>query len=119
MKNHLRSDGFIAFEIRNPNLKWKDQWNYEIELNSPYGKVIESRQFLEMHKEIMKFELKYQFPNKELISTSEIRFWSAVEIEKLALRSGLQVEKLMGDWGYEELKPNISKEMVFFLRQKA
>lgn len=116
MQKHLRPDGLIAFESRNPNLDWASRWNYEIKLNAPVGEVIESRHFLSWSGRRMSFELRYQFPDEKLISHSQLRFWSAKEIERHLSEAGLRIERLMGDWEFGDFKENSTEEMVFIAR---
>lgn len=116
IKSHLKPTGLFAFETRNPSLDWASKWNYEMTLDTPWGSVIESRRFLSWEQNRMIFELKYTFSDEEFVSTSELRFWNKTEIEERASNSGLYVERVMGDWNFEDLKDGSSKEMVFFIR---
>ena len=119
MATHLKPSGLIAFETRNPSLDWKDQWDYDVELKTPEGSVFESRRCLHWDRIHLRFELRYRFPHEELISQSELRFWSPEEIEAQLTEAGLYVERLMGDWNYADLNRKFAKEMIFFLRKKA
>ncbi len=116
MRTHLKRDGLIAFESRNPNLDWAARWNYEMKLDTPDGEVVESRKFLNWSGSRMSFELYYQFSDEKLVSSSELRFWSAKEIEKHLSEAGLCIERLMGDWELGEFKKDSTEEMVFFVR---
>lgn len=116
MRTHLKPDGLIAFESRNPRLDWAARWNYEMKLSTPEGEVVESRKFLKWSGSRMSFELCYRFPDEKLISSSELRFWSAQEIEKHLSEAGLRIERLMGDWDLGEFNEESTEEMVFFVR---
>ena len=117
MRTHLKPNGLIAFESRNPNLDWASRWNYEVKLDTPDGVVTESRQFLRWSENQMTFELRYQFPDEELVSTSHLRFWSPKEIEHHLMEANLRVDRIMGDWEYGDFKENSTEEMVFFVRE--
>lgn len=119
IKSHLKPTGLFAFETRNPELDWPSKWNYEMILNTPWGSVAESRRFLSWSDNKMKFELKYKFPDEDLVSMSEIRFWNKDEIEKCVTNCGLYIERVMGDWEFEDLNEVSSKEMVFFIRPQS
>lgn len=116
MRTHLKPDGLIAFESRNPNLDWAARWNYEMKLSTPNGEVVESRKFLSWSGSRMSFELCYQFPDEKLVSSSQLRFWSAQEIEKHLAAAGLRIERLMGDWKLGDFMETSTEEMVFFIR---
>lgn len=116
MKVHLKPDGMIAFETRNPKLDWAIRWNYKIKLNTPEGEVIESRHFLNWSGNKMLFELCYEFPKERLVSQSQLRFWSANEINRIFSEVGLKIEKLIGDWENSEVKEESTEEMVFLIR---
>ena len=114
MKHHLKPDGLAVFESRNPSIDWRSQWDYDMELQLPSGAVKESRRFKQLKNSRMTFELRYKFPDEELISQSELRFAAQSEIEKLLLKAGLQLEKIMGDWDWSPFDPTDSQEMIFF-----
>jgi len=114
MRHHLKPDGLVVFESRNPSVDWPAQWDYDMELQLPGGVVKESRRFRSLKDSRMTFELRYQFPDEELVSVSELRFAAASEIEKLLLQSDLQVEKIIGDWDWSPFDSTGSLEMIFF-----
>lgn len=118
MSAHLKQNGLIAFETRNPDLDWKNRWNYEEALETLDGTIIETRRYLSCNGPRMRFELLYQFPNETLRSESELRFWQPEEIKLHSKKAGLFIERLMGDWNYEDFNPRSAKEMVFFLRKE-
>lgn len=113
MRSHLNSDGRVVFESRNPLIDWSREWDYEMVLETLNGSVHESRRLIAIEKDRMRFELRYWFPDEELISLSELRFWSAHEIEKHLATAGLCVDKFYGNWNGEAFNPETSREMIF------
>ena len=98
MREHLKPEGLIAFESRNPKIDWESRWNYEMVLKLPHYSVKESRRFLALKNNRMTFELRYDFPDESLTSQSELRFFSRNEIEELLGASQLRIENVLGDW---------------------
>jgi SAM-dependent methyltransferase len=117
MRQHLKEDGLIVFESRNPVINWKENWDYSMSLDLPEGKVQESRLFVEEEKDRMIFELWYQFPDEVLVSKSELRFLSHDAISNFLMISGLRVEKILGDWNGGLFHEPSSEEMIFFVRR--
>jgi len=116
MRRHVKPDGLIAFESRNPAIDWSRQWNYDMKLQLPGYAVYESRRFLFMHEQRMKFELRYQFPDEQLVSESELLFLCRSEIEQHLQASDLRIEKVLGDWDGREFDEASSPEMIFLVR---
>jgi ubiquinone/menaquinone biosynthesis C-methylase UbiE len=114
MRKHLKFDGAVVFESRNPEIDWSKKWNYEMLLQLPGTAVYESRRFMKMDKERMTFELRYQFPDETIVSESELRFLSKGAIEEQLVASGLSVVKVLGDWSGNPFKSHTSREMIFF-----
>lgn len=115
MRKHLKPDGFVAFESRNPLIDWEKVWNYDMVIELPAGTVHESRRFLKMEDGRMSFELRYQFPDETLLSASELRFLSREDIDERLTASGLCIEKMMGDWDGTPFN-EASQEMIFIVR---
>jgi hypothetical protein len=69
-----------------------------------------------MQVDRLKFESVYRFPDKTLVSKSELRFMSRSEIETQLAAAGLAVESLFGDWSGAPFDVNESKEMIFTVR---
>ncbi|MFN8655766.1 MAG: class I SAM-dependent methyltransferase [Candidatus Obscuribacterales bacterium] len=114
MKHHLRAGGMIVFESRNPGIDWAPRWNYEIELDTPAGIVRESRHFISIADGIMQFELRYQFPDRQVLaSASTLRFSPRETIERLLTASGLKADNIFGDWSRNPFDSNASEEMIF------
>lgn len=114
MAEHLTRDGTIVFESRNPVKDWPSQWNYDMDLNTSNGTVHESRRFLKMEKDRMTFELRYEFPDENLTSKSELRFLNHEEISHRLSKAGLKHVKTFGDWDKSPFKEESSEEMIFF-----
>lgn len=117
MRNHLKPDGLIVFESRNPAIDWAAQWNYDMAFETPDGTVRESRRFIAMRAGRMQFELRYQFPDEALVSQSALRFLSRQEIEAHLAASGLRPEKISGDWNDALFEEQTSHEMIFRARR--
>lgn len=116
MRRHVKPDGLIVFESRNPFIAWANEWDYDMDLKLPGGSIVhESRRFIAMKNDRMTFELRYQFPDETLASASELRFQSRDEIEERLHASGLQVDQLLGDWDGKPFDESVSHEMIFLV----
>ncbi len=113
MRAHLKPDGKVVFESRNPNIDWSERWNYRMTIELPTGSVVESRKFQSMPGDVMKFDLIYEFPDETLVSNSELKFFSKTRIIQLLRESGLQTETLLGDWEGNDFDDHCSEEMIF------
>lgn len=113
MRGHLKPEGVIVFESRKPAIDWAAHWDYDMSLETAEGVVHEARRFLTMRDGSMTFELRYQFPDEELVSESKLRFWSKGEIEAHLTRAGLHIHRLLGDWDGSDFDEKISEEMIF------
>jgi predicted TPR repeat methyltransferase len=116
IREHLKPHGIAVFESRNPAIDWANAWNYDMQFESPHGAVRESRRFTAMKNDRMTFELCYEFPDEKLISLSELRFLSRMEIEEHLSNQGLQVRALFGNWDCSPFLENTSHEMIFCVR---
>ncbi len=116
MKHHLRDGGMIVFESRNPDIEWSSRWNYEMKLATSVGIVRESRHLISMTDGIMQFDLRYQFPDGQvLVSESTLRFSSKETIERLLAASGLKANDIFGDWSSHAFDSAASEEMIFLV----
>lgn len=114
MRNRLKPTGLAVFESRNPAFDWKSCWNYDLELELSTGEIVlESRHFLAMQDDRMKFELLYQFSDETLVSLSELRFLSFERISEILSASGLYAQNVFGDWGGGQFSQETSEEMIF------
>ena len=115
MHSHLKQNGVIVFESRNPSYDWSKDWNYVEKIEIPNCCVQESREFLYMEEDKMTFLLKYDFGDEQLESKSVLRFWSQKQIEEHLKRAELKIKSLFGDWDQSPFDPNLSKEMIFIV----
>lgn len=115
MKRHLASGGRIVFESRNPSIDWQKSWDYEMELTVDGAAIIEKRRFISMIDGRMVFDLHYQFPDESLVSRSELRFLTRVEIGRHLEAAGLHPVAVLGDWNGAPFDEATSDEMIFVL----
>lgn len=118
VRNHLKPSGKFVFESRNPHIDWKSRWDYELALDVEGTTVKEFRRFTSMEGERMHFELLYRFADEELVSKSELRFWSRDAIENHLTASGLTAALISGDWDGKPFTEE-SEEMIFVVRHTA
>lgn len=118
MRKHLRPEGRAVFESRNPLIDWAEEWNYDLDFTSPSGRSVhEARRFVAMNDDRMTFELRYQFPDDSLVSTSELRFLSRNSIAERLTAQGLLIKELYGDWDGNPFEEKTSHEMIFIVQQ--
>ncbi|MDD9901136.1 MAG: methyltransferase domain-containing protein [Alphaproteobacteria bacterium] len=113
VRQHLKPGGRFVFESRNPNIDWKAQWDYDMDVTLPSGAVHESRRFIFMQDSLMTFDLLYTFPDETLTSRSILRFATHTEIKNMLEAVGLQIEKTEGDWDGQAFNESHSPEMIF------
>lgn len=116
MRHHLGSGGLIAFESRNPAIDWKSRWDYDVDLVTGGTPVRMSSRFIARKDDRLSFEMHYAFPDKTLVSPSELRFLSRNAVEERLAACGLRVEKLLGDWNGGPFDKASSEEMIFLVR---
>ncbi len=119
MRDHLKPDGRIVFESRNPYIDWKSKWNYVITLNTSFGVMQESRHFIDYNENKMTFRLEYKFLDETLTSQSVLRFWTRDEIVKNLADVGLSIDTIYGDWHQASFDSSSSEEMIFKIRKKS
>jgi SAM-dependent methyltransferase len=113
MRFHLADGGIAAFECRNPRLEWPSRWDYEMRFELDGTPVSEFRRFDRMQGPIMRFSFRYVFPDREIVTTSAIRFSSHDEIHQRLTLGGFQVRGVFGGWKGERFEPATSEIMVF------
>lgn len=113
MRKHLKPDGNIAFEARNPLIDWPKRWNYEVTRELEGQRIIVARRFLAMNGDQMTFEISYRFPHETLISTSVLAFHSKDTIEKHLSLCNLRIKTILGGWSGEPFDETTSEEMIF------
>lgn len=115
MRDHLADGGTIAFETRNPAIDWATVWNYDADLQLEGTPVRESRRILRRDGRRLSFELRYRFPDRELVSSSEISFYSRSEIVEQLATAGLRVREVCGAWDWTPFDEGWSEEMIFIV----
>jgi SAM-dependent methyltransferase len=116
MRAHLADDGLIAFESRNPAIDWPARWNRDFELRTGDTIIHQSRRVTKKEGDRIAFETHYLFPDKKLVSHSELRFLTRSEVEERLWRSGLKVEAVYGDWESRPFDEATSEDMIFLVR---
>ena len=119
MIQHLKPNGTVVFESRNPSLNWDSQWAREYEMQTDHGSVRASRRMTDTSAapEFLSFAWDYQFSDMILTSESTLRFLSVEKILGFARRAGLRLEVLYGDWDRSPFNPEESREMIFKFRR--
>mgnify|MGYP001799295517 CR=1 FL=1 len=120
MARHLKPDGLIAFESRNPAFDWDAIWGRSYEMETKQGRVHAIRRMTDRSQapKFLSFAWDYQFPDDVLTSESTLRFSTAKEITGFADKAGLYVESVLGDWQGGAFDPDLSREMIFKLRRR-
>ena len=118
MKHHLRKDGKIVFEVRNPSLDWMSEWNYTMALKHDDVDVEETRRVIAMDGPLMRFEFDYVFPDRVITTKSTIRFNSLSEINERLAAAGLESKDVRGGWHGEAFDRAISKYMIFTVHHR-
>lgn len=121
MAKHLKPDGLIAFESRNPGLNWDAIWGRDYEMETPQGRVRAVRRMTDTSQasEFLSFAWDYHVANDRITSDSTLRFLTADAITAFADRAGLHVETVLGDWQGGAFDPDVSREMIFNFRRKS
>ncbi len=115
MAHHLKPDGVIVFESRNPNQNWDEIWGREYQMQTRQGPVRAVRRMTDSSAspEFLSFAWDYHFSTDTLTSDSTLRFLSSSEITDFANRAGLALDALYGDWDASSFDPEESREMIF------
>jgi 2-polyprenyl-3-methyl-5-hydroxy-6-metoxy-1,4-benzoquinol methylase len=119
MRKHLKQDGRVVFESRNPAINWAKKWGERGAYMLPGDNVEASWRFIALQADRMTFELHYRFPDETLTSTSVLRFLLREGIEERLGQSGLYADKVLGDWDDTPFNEQSSEEMIFIVRKKA
>jgi 2-polyprenyl-3-methyl-5-hydroxy-6-metoxy-1,4-benzoquinol methylase len=115
VRNHLKPDGRVAFETRNPRHGWVEEWA----ARPPLLRTLRGQQFTETLKitsqegEFVSFQTCYHFPHQTLTTSSILRFPSREHVEALTACSGLAVRQVFGDWGAGPFDTASSHEIIF------
>jgi SAM-dependent methyltransferase len=114
VRQHLKDNGRLAFESRNPRLDWAGKWHGRTaEWESDQGRFSQATRVMHASGDTLTFEHTYQFSDQRLDSISTLRFLSRSRIEELLVESGLSVTDLYGDWDTSPFDEASSPEMIF------
>ncbi|HEX8894097.1 MAG TPA: class I SAM-dependent methyltransferase [Terriglobales bacterium] len=115
MRLHLRDEGRIAFETRNPRVDWAGEWTgRQRSLLMPSGaELAETLEVTGKDGEFISFRTAYVFPHMTLSTSSTLRFSSREHVEGLIHHAGLLVCDVLGDWEAGGFDPARSREMIF------
>ena len=116
MQKHLAVGGEIVFETRNPALNWPAIWAREWDLDLDGITVREALDILSFDGRRIVFDTFYTFPDRKMVSHSELLFLTKNEIAGHIATVGLRAETVLGDWDGKPFDPERSKEMVFIAR---
>ena len=112
MRGHLKGDGRVAFETRNPQVDWAREW----EARPPRtlsGGVVETLRVSGADGELLSFDTTYRCSQETLKTSSRLRFPSREQVEVLSARAGLVVREVFGDWERSPFDAARSREMIF------
>jgi SAM-dependent methyltransferase len=114
MRRHLKPQGRAVFESRNRQIDWAARWEGEQVSFTHNGVPVRQRaHVLGWTGDRLTFEQRYTFADRELVSTSRLRFASLTEIAALIAAAGLVLEHVLGDWQGHPFEPAVSDEMIF------
>lgn len=113
MRRHLKPDGRIGFETRNPQLDWAAEWASRPSRRLPGTQILETLEITGKINEFISFKTLYRSPDHTLSTESTLRFPSREHLENLISRSGLRVRHTWGDWDGSSFEPQRSGEMIF------
>lgn len=118
MAQHLKPNGEVVFESRNPRLDWDAIWAREYIMETPEGRVRAVRRITDSSKapEFLSFAWDYHFNADTVTSDSTLRFLSGDDIIVAASKAGLSLSALLGDWGGTPFNAKSSREMIFKFR---
>ena len=117
MRCHLKENGKVAFETRNPSLDWAGEWAARPPLVRmlPKGQLLETFKIIGKEGEFISFKTSYSFRHATLITNSTLRFPSRKHVEALIARSGLVVREVFGDWEGSPFEAKRSREIIFIV----
>lgn len=120
MHRHLKPNGNIVFESRNPNIDWDKQWPRTVKLAAPGGEIVARRRLLSSDKlaATISFAWDYDFGDEVLTSESTLWFPDHERIIRLSSETGLELVSLLGDWDGAAFAPASSREMIFKFQKK-
>src|SRR5579862_1851 len=113
MRRHLKDDGTVAFETRNPRLDWAGEWSARPPRPLNGGEIVETLEVTGSDGECISIQTSYRFSDKTLTTSSTLRFPSREHVERLIERSGLAVRDVFGDWNSGPFDAERSREIIF------
>jgi 2-polyprenyl-3-methyl-5-hydroxy-6-metoxy-1,4-benzoquinol methylase len=108
MHDHLKPDGRVVFETRNPEIDWAMTWDKDFNTSTCRRLEVVSHD-----DDTMTFDMHYHINQETITSRSTLRFLSRTEIEKHLTMLGLKVSSVKGDWHGGAFDANTSLEMIF------
>jgi SAM-dependent methyltransferase len=117
----LRSEGYLAFESRNPGDRAWERWNREATFqknNTPHGPLEEWLELVSVGDGKVCFEGHNLFTDtgEVMVVRSELRFRSQPELTESLSNSGFIVEHVYGDWQRGPVT-STSRVLVFIARR--
>jgi len=114
MHLHLKPDGRVAFETRNPRIDWRREWagRPPRKLMLEAGEVIEKLEVESDEGEFVSFRTHYGFSDRTLTTASRLRFLSKEHVAKLMAQAGLTVVEVFGDWDGSAFDAARSREII-------
>lgn len=115
MRCHLEPGGKIAFETRNPQADWAEEWSARPRVvhNLPEGQMVETFENVVLKNEFVSFRTSWRFAHETVSTDSVLRFPSRAHLETLIRRSELRVHQVFGDWDGSAFHPERSREIIF------
>jgi SAM-dependent methyltransferase len=112
---HLKKDGKVAFETRNPRIDWAREWAARPPLvrGLPVGELVETLEITGQDDEFISFQTCYRFPQVTRTTQSTLRFPSRERVEGWIAGSGLVVRNVFGDWEGGSFDTMRSREIIF------
>ncbi|MGL4320876.1 MAG: class I SAM-dependent methyltransferase [Paracoccaceae bacterium] len=118
MRRHLASDGRIAFETRNPAIKWAKRWHGLTQTHQCDGQTVQQTHSVTTTGPAhVTFDTTYTFGDATLTSTTTLHFPSHATLLALIARAGLHPMACFGDWQNAPFDAATSDEMIFVISQ--
>ena len=119
----LRPDGYLSFEIRNPDYREWEKWNREdsfFAYKSPHGQIESWVETVNITDKTVQFEGHNVFKatGETVIVESEIRFRTCEDVTQSLIDTGFTVEHIYGHWDKTPLSDS-SRLMIFVVRRNS
>lgn len=117
----LRPEGYLSFEIRNPDYREWEKWNREdsfFAYDSPHGQMEAWVETVKVTDKTVQFEGHniFKATGENVIIESEIRFRTRADVTQSLQNAGFTVDHVYGHWDKTPLKPT-SRLMIFVARR--